>query len=213
MFTETQLSELFASYPNLTTDEIRHKARQVERKDREEGLNNPFAYLDRALRSMSERQPRSREHPEKPSVPRARGSFREDGYWDERLAVASETETALCEFSDTVVRMRLSPADAVAVLEKLPLVRACYRAGVWVPTDENDSRVGGPIGVMLGLDAKPAPGTPGHDHNALSWLDAAWACTHTSTSAEECVKRRVLFGIAKAKLGAASVRQELLWEA
>lgn len=199
MFSQATLAELAARYPNLTADEIAHTARRVARKDREEPLNNPDAYLDRALRSMSERQPRSREHDDTPKSPKARGSFRADGSWDEISAIASDTETALRQGADTVVRLRLSPSDAVGVIENLPLVRACFRSG--------------PVGVMLRLDAKPIPDTPGHDHGPLDWLHAAWHCTHTSTSAEEWVKRHVLFGIAKLRDERLATPQELPWTA
>jgi len=193
MFTADSLAELAARYPNLTADEIRNTARRVSEKHRSDPLHNPLAYLDRALRSMSERAPKLRPHPEGPNVPLSRGSFAPDGSWDERFSDASDTESALREFVATIVRLKISPADAVAVLQNLPLVAACYRAGVWWENGSPDeTQFGGPIRVMLMLDGKPQP-CPG-SHSPIDWLIAAWTCVHTSTSAEEFVKQSVLRG-------------------
>lgn len=199
MFDDATVRDFLIRFPNLTEDDIRRCIAWIAKKDRENPLVSPLGMLESMCRKQSERLPRLRAHEESKAPQKARGSFREDGSWDEILAVASETETALRELAATIIRLRLSPADSVSVADKLPLMRACYRTGT--------------VAVMLRLDAKQIPNTPGHDHDTLSWLDAAWAAVHTSTSAEEFVKREVLFGLHRAKLGSNYAPQEVPWVA
>lgn len=197
MFDDATVRDFLSRYPNLTADDINRAIAWIERKDRENTLVAPLAMLESMCRKLSDKLPRLRAHEERtqPARAAARGSFDPDGHWNKALPVASETECALVEFAKTVARLQLSPAESVAVLERLPLVRACYRAGPWYEPGQyplvSETRVGGPIGVMLRLDAKPIPGTPGA-HEPIDWIVAAWANVHTSTSTEEFVKRSVL---------------------
>jgi len=177
IFSEFTLAQLEQRYPNLLASEIRNVAARVSLKHSSEPLHDPAAYLDRALRSMSDRAPRLRAHPEA-NVSPSRGSLALDGSWDSRFAAESETESAIRQFVATVTRARLSPAESADIVTSVPALTNAFRAGT--------------VTAMLVLDASPKPVQFNLQFPASEWLFAAWACLQTSTSAEEFAMRSIL---------------------
>lgn len=205
MFSAETITEFRRRFRELPQAQFDSLLAWVDTRD----ANNPSALLESQLKRATDEYRANPTGKANTQPGDSRGSLRPDGSWDRTLVFASATERLLREYCATVCEKRLSPAQAVELLAMSPEIAKVHAGGPWYRGDVIDPEtVGGPIGVMAKLDAKPIAGCPGAGHTALRWLHAAWVSVHTSTSAEEFCKRTILASLENSIAHESPPRQE-----
>lgn len=189
MFSEPTIREFISRFPNLTEAEVRKAVAWVDDRT----FSNPNAVLESMLRKQSEASQAQPIRTGKP-VREHRGTLREDGSWWSEADTMSRTEQVIREIIAAILRLRLSPAEAVDLCWASE-ARECFRPGIWYG---QGGGIGGPMRVWQQLNASAVPGTPGGPYDRTDWLIAAWYNAHTSNSAQEMVKRAVISGLHRA---------------
>ena len=174
MFSAETITEFRKRFRELPQAQFDSLLAWVDTRD----ANNPSALLESQLKRATE------EHRANPSGKGntqpgdSRGSLRPDGSWDRTLVFASATERLLREYCASVCEKHLSPAQAAEMIEASPVLAACLPH----------------TGTLHRLDA-----TPTRDgFTPTRWQHAAWCAVHTSTSAEQWAKQRILETLADA---------------
>lgn len=146
----------------------------VEQLDARSPLDNPNAMFHSLLtRALTEHQanPTAATSTAKAGT----GSLRPDGSWDRGLVFASATERLVRTLAADCAEKLLSPAQAAEIADASPELNAALGHRADWPR----------------LNAAPLA-APGHNHGRAAWVEAAWRAAHTSTSAAETLKRRIL---------------------
>lgn len=178
MFSRETVEQFRSRFRELNEDRFQSALAWVERKDAAEVLDNPAALLHTVLTKALEEQ---RANPKAIAPSQAGcGSLRENGSWDRSLVFASPTERLIRAFADECARKLLPPSQAAVIADASPqLDSALGNRADW---------------PSLTADALAAPG---HDHDRTAWVEAAWRAAHTSTSAAEALKRRILAALSR----------------
>lgn len=130
--------------------------------------------------------------------PAARGTFRPDGSHNRYSNKPSPTEAELRTFAREVLRLRLSPLEAVDLVGSMPGIVGCFRNSTLASMGRLD---GGPSEF-----SRPSDG-------ADDWLETAWRCVTTCTSAEEWTKRRIVAALAPPAAAAPTDADPDAWRA
>lgn len=146
----------------------------VEQLEARSPLDNPNAMLHSLLtRALTEHNANPTAATD--TAKAGAGSLRPDGSWDRGLVFASATERLVRALAHDCAEKLLAPAQAAEIADASPELNAAL-----------GHRADWPRLTGAALTA------PGHHHDRAAWVEAAWRAAHTSTSAAEVLKRRIL---------------------